>query len=132
MLMSTNLNSAYQGLKTWLRSTLRNWRPRHTLISILLLGLLQSIFFAVVIPPWWHYDEPGHFEYVWLAANLPAWRQAGQYNQAMRLEMANSLTRYGWYKARVSTTRVFQGLVIPIGVPEAGIHPHITFLHPCR
>ena len=71
MPMSANLRSAFQGVNTWLQYTLRNWFPRHTLLSILLLGLLQSMIFAAIIPPWWHYDEMGHFEYAWLAANLP-------------------------------------------------------------
>ncbi len=53
MPMSANVRSAFHGVKTWFQSMLRNWFPRHTLLSILLLGLLQSMIFAVIIPPWW-------------------------------------------------------------------------------
>ena len=90
-----------QSIKTWITSHGTAPIRNKAIGLILLLGLLQSIIFAFVIPPWWHYDEPGHFEYAWLAANLPAWPKIRQYDQAMRVEMANSLEQYGWYKARL-------------------------------
>ena len=107
---------------------LKNWSPRHTLISILLLGLLQSLIYAVIVPPWWHYDEPGHFEYVWLAANLPAWPKVGQYDQTMRQEMAESMLKYKWYKARLNNPDLSGTTPIPIGVPEVGGEPAYYFL----
>jgi hypothetical protein len=128
MLILNNLRSVLHDTKTRLQSMPRNWRPRHTLISILLLGLLQSMIFAVIIPPWWHYDEPGHFEYVWLVANLPAWPKVGQYDQTMRLEMANSMTKVGWYKARLNNPDLSGTAPVPIGVPEVGGEPAYYFL----
>ena len=128
MPMSANLRSAFQGVKTWLQYTLRNWFPRHTLLSILLLGLLQSLIFAAIVPPWWHYDEMGHFEYAWLAANLPTWPKAGQYDQAMRRQMALSALNVRWYQLRGVKLDLSESTPIPIGVTQTGREPLYYFL----
>jgi hypothetical protein len=112
-----------QSIKAWIISVHKVQAPGNIIVLILLLGLIQSIIFAVVIPPWWHYDEPGHFEYAWLVANLPAWPKVGQYNQAMRQEMADSLTKYGWYKARLNNPNLSGSGPVPIGVSEIGSEP---------
>ena len=128
MSMSANLRSAFQDVKTQFQSTLRDWFPRHTLLWILLLGLLQSIIFAAIIPPWWHNDEPGHFEYVWLVANLPAWPKAGQYDQAMRQQMALSMANTRWYQVRGVKPDLSGSAPIPIGVTQTGREPLYYFL----
>ncbi len=107
---------------------LRIWKRRHVLISILLLGLLEAIILVAVIPPWWHYDEPGHFEYAWLAANLPTWPKVGQYNQEMRREVGNSLMKYGWYQIRNFHPNLSGSEPIVIGVPQVGDPPGYYFL----
>src|SRR5208283_5899111 len=96
--MSANLRVAFHDAKIWLQTTFKNWRPQQALLLILLVGLIQGIIYAAIIPPWWHNDEPGHFEYAWLAANLPAWPKPGEYDQAMRKQMAVSLIKYNWYQ----------------------------------
>src|SRR5512142_810394 len=73
--------------------------PR-TLLAVLVLALLEGLLCYVAIPAWWHYDEPGHFEYVWLAAHSPTWPVVGQYDQNMRREMATSMIATGWYRIR--------------------------------
>ncbi len=82
----------------------------------------------LIIPPWWHYDEPGHFEYAWLVANRPSWPEVGQYDQEMRREMANSLIQYGWYKIRNFHPDLSGSEPIPIGVPQVGDKPGYYFL----
>ena len=104
------------------------WKGQHPLISILLLGLLEAIILAAVIPPWWHYDEPGHFEYAWLAANLPSWPQVGQYDQEMRREVGKSLMQYGWYQIRNFHPDLSGSEPIVIGVPQVGDPPGYYFL----
>jgi hypothetical protein len=37
---------------------------------ILNLAFIHGLFYVFMVPPWQHYDEPNHFEYVWLTANL--------------------------------------------------------------
>ncbi len=128
--MSTvlNLRSDLQGAISRLRSMLDHWRLPRTLLWILLLGLLQSIIFAVIIPPWWHYDEPGHFEYVWLVANLPTWPKAGQYDQSMRRQMALSALNYRWYQLRGVKPDLSGSTPIPIGATQTGREPLYYFL----
>jgi hypothetical protein len=38
------------------------------LIAILLLAAINGLFYIFIVPPWQHYDEPNHFEYIWLLA----------------------------------------------------------------
>jgi hypothetical protein len=128
MSTTTSLRSTLQVAKSRLQSTLKDWLPQHILVSILLLGLLQSIIFAVIVPPWWHYDEPGHFEYVWLAANLPTWPKAGQYDQTMRQQMALSALNYRWYQVRGVRPDLSGSALIPIGVTQTGRPPLYYFL----
>ncbi len=104
------------------------WLSRHTLAGLLLLGFLVGLACMVVIPPWWHYDEPGHFEYAWLAAHSPAWPQPGQYDQSMRKQMAQSMLRYNWYAIRNYKPNFKSSEPIPIGVTQVGDQPGYYFL----
>ncbi len=120
-----NLQKAAQSAKA--RITLL-FDPQHLFVPILLLGLLEAMILAAVIPPWWHYDEPGHFEYAWLAANLPTWPKVGQYDQEMRRELGTSLMQYGWYQIRNFHPDLSGSEPIVIGVPQVGDPPGYYFL----
>ncbi len=65
---------------------------------ILLVGLLQGLVFVFLAPPWQHYDEPANFEYAWLLANWEQPPQTGQYDQAMRREVAASMLEHGFFE----------------------------------
>src|SRR5512140_1455764 len=109
-------------------ASIKTWLQNRALLSILLLAFIQGLLCVALIPPWWHYDEPGHFEYVWLAAHSPTWPVAGQYDQAMRRELAVSLQRYGWYSIRNTKPDLNSSEPIPIGVPQVGDQPGYYFL----
>jgi hypothetical protein len=64
----------------------------------ILVGLIHGLIYVFLIPPWQHYDEPGHFEYAWLIANQPGRPAPGEYNQAMRREVAASMIETGFFK----------------------------------
>ena len=130
IIMSTvpGLRSVLQDAMSRLRSMLDHCRLPRTLLWILLLGLMQSMIFAAIIPPWWHNDEPGHFEYAWLVANLPAWPKAGQYDQAMRQQMALSMANTRWYQVRGVKPDLSSSAPIPIGVTQTGREPLYYFL----
>lgn len=68
----------------------QNW-----LILILSLGLLHGLIYVFMIPPWWHHEEPGHFEYAWLAANRPGWPQVGDYDNTLHRQIAESMFAIG-------------------------------------
>ncbi len=102
--------------------------PPKILLLILIVGLLHGLLYYVIIPPWWHYDEPGHFEYAWLAANQPGWPKAGEYDAAMRREMAKSMQRYGWYSFRNYYPKFNSNQPIWIGATQTGDEPAYYFL----
>lgn len=73
-------------------------RDRRILGVILLLGLIHGFLYVFLLPPWQHYDEPGHFEYAWLLANRPGRPEPSDYDQQMRKEVATSMIEHGFFK----------------------------------
>lgn len=94
----------------------------------MIAGLLHGLVYYIIIPPWWHYDEPGHFEYAWLAANRPGWPKDGEFDEAMRREMAKSMLKYGWYSFRNYTPNFSSSQPIWIGATQTGDKPAYYFL----
>lgn len=70
----------------------------NSLIVVLLVGLLHGLLYVFVIPPWQHYDEPNHFEYVWLLANRSGMPKPGDYDQSMRRAVASSMKEHGFFR----------------------------------
>jgi hypothetical protein len=62
---------------------------------LLPLTLLQGLLFFFIVPPWEHYDEPGHFSY---AAEIAAGEfvQRGPAAVAISREVADSMVRHGF------------------------------------
>lgn len=67
------------------------------LYAILLVGMIQGLIYLFIIPPWWHYDEPAHFEFAWQIVHFDHWPQFGEVDETMRRSLALSLMRYGYY-----------------------------------
>lgn len=65
---------------------------------MLLLTLVRGILYLAVLPPWQHYDEPTHLEYVRLIAERGRLPAAGDYDLEMRREIAASMKAFGYYK----------------------------------
>ncbi len=115
---------------------LQQWRTRllsiplfrRPLQVVLLLAFINGLLYFLLVPAWWHYDEPGQFEYVWLAANRPAWPKAGEHDEAMRREMAHSMQRSGWYALRNYTPDFSSSKSIWIGAPQTGGQPAYYFV----
>ncbi|MBE0408171.1 MAG: hypothetical protein IBX69_00385 [Anaerolineales bacterium] len=64
---------------------------------VLLLALMIGLVFIFIVPPWQHYDEPGHFEFAWLIANQEGIPSPGTYDQGMRRELAASMIEHGFF-----------------------------------
>lgn len=64
---------------------------------ILLAGLLHGLLYVFLIPPWQHYDEPGHFEFAWLIANRPGLPEVGDYDQFVRRAIAASMLEHDFF-----------------------------------
>lgn len=72
-------------------------REKRWLGLILAAGLLHGLLFVFLVPPWQHYDEPGHFEYAWLIANRPGLPELGDHDPAMRRDVAASMVEHGFF-----------------------------------
>jgi hypothetical protein len=67
------------------------------LVVIMAAGLINGLLHTFLVPPWQHYDEPGHFEYAWLIANKPGLPEHGEYVQWMRREVAASMFEHNFF-----------------------------------
>ena len=68
---------------------------KYPLRAILVLGFVHGLIYVFMIPPWWHHEEPGHFEYVWLVANRDHWPQVQEYDNNLRKQIAESMFASG-------------------------------------
>lgn len=94
---------------------------RQQLGLILSVTLLQALLFIVIVPPWQHYDEPTHFEYAWLVAQLGRRPVPGDEDVSMRREVQASMAARGFFSARPSLLET-DARSIDIGYSELG-HP---------
>ena len=75
-------------------------KDHRLLVIILALGLVHGLAYLILVPPWEHYDEPTHFEYAWLIAHRPGLPGPGDFDQAMRREVAASMLESGFFRDR--------------------------------
>jgi len=59
---------------------------------------MNGLFYVFIIPPWQHYDEPNHFEYVWLIADRGRLPMPGDYDQEMRRTVAISMIEHNFFR----------------------------------
>lgn len=86
---------------------------------VLLFGLIQGILFCILVPPWQHYDEPGHFEYAWLLANRGKMPEPGSQDVFMRRELAASMIEHDFYRGMSGHPNLLrQDNEIWIGIPQ--------------
>ncbi len=75
--------------------------PRHSslryLFFSLVLGLLNALVFVFLVPPWQHYDEPKHFEYLWLLIHRGAPPQKGDFDAQLSREVIASMLEHGFW-----------------------------------
>lgn len=76
-------------------------RERSTLIAILLLAIINGLAYIFFVPPWQHYDEPNHFEYVWWLANHSTPLEITDYDTDMRQAVAQSMIDHGFFEGNV-------------------------------
>jgi hypothetical protein len=116
--------------RTSLQNLFKHWTPARSLLAVLVLGLIHGLVYVFLIPPWQHNDEPGHFEYVYLAAHWPRWPQRGEFDPQFRERLVDSLKATGWYKKYrsldPSQLNPFYGS--EIGPAQAGDIPGYYFL----
>lgn len=96
---------------------------------ILLLALLNGLLYLFIVPPWQHYDEPGHFEYAWLIANRGVLPESGDYDPAMRREVAASMVEQGFFHGTDFTPNLLAiDQPVWIGPTQVGTDPALYYL----
>jgi len=65
---------------------------------ILAVALIHGLIYIFFIPPWQHYDEPNHFEYVWLTAHLNRFPQPGDYDPDFSRIVVQSMIDFDFFK----------------------------------
>lgn len=68
---------------------------------ILLLALVHGLLYIALLPPWQHYDEPNHFEYVWMINTFGRLPQADDHDNEFSRELVASLLDNGFYDSSV-------------------------------
>ncbi len=102
-------------------------RRRRLLFLILALTLVRGVLYLAVFPPWQHYDEPTHFEYVRLIADRGRLPLPGDYDLAMRREIASSMQAAGFWKDQGAPSLDFWSETPPaIGFSELE-HPPLYY-----
>ena len=94
---------------------------------ILLLALLNGLLYLFLVPPWQHYDEPGHFEYAWLIADRGRLPQAGDYDPAMRREMTASMVEHAFFRGMGFTPSLL-AQDDPVWIPQVGGDPPLYYM----
>ncbi|HPH95727.1 MAG TPA: hypothetical protein PKW33_03955 [Anaerolineaceae bacterium] len=95
-------------------------RARFSPVLWLTIALVHGLLYLFLIPPWQHYDEPGHFEYAWLAAHQASWPQPGDADEAMQRELTRSLIANGFDRGWARPLSADQPW---IGVAQVGDKP---------
>jgi hypothetical protein len=101
---------------------------RRLLLLILLLALVRGLLYVAIVPPWQHYDEPTHFEYVRLIAERRRLPRRDDYDLGMRQEIASSMQAAGFWKELTAPTIDFWSDIPPsIGISELE-HPPLYYI----
>jgi len=101
----------------------------HRALSLLLaLGFAHGLIYLSVFPPWQHHDEPSHLEYALLIARRGRLPRPGEYDLALRREIASSMQAHSFYRGLPQPDIDFWSDVPPsIGVDEL-VHPPLYYV----
>ena len=112
-------------------SSAQNHQPRFFPTWLLLLiAAVNGLIYVFLVPPWQHYDEPGHFEYVWLLSRLgrvPTSEEEVDY--AFRREVAASMVEHNFFRGMGWTPNLIDLEDAPwIGISQTDDQPLYYFL----
>lgn len=75
-------------------------QPRSSSVALALIAFLIGMAFIYLTPPWWHHDEPGHFQVAWFFSEHGKFPAQEEVDLSMRLDLARSLDENGFYDLR--------------------------------
>ncbi len=93
-------------------------RPQDWVGIILIIAFINGLLYTFLIPAWWRYDEPGHFEYVWMVLNKSALPSASDVDETFRRSLAVSLDKYRYYEFVTPKLNLDSQEPVFIGVPQ--------------
>ena len=97
---------------------------RQIFFIILFAGLIHGLIYVFLVPPWSHYDEPGHFEYVWMIVTRPEIPSVGEFDAPIRRVILDSMIRHDFFKYDGSAPDLAAlSDPVPIGVTQVGDPP---------
>ncbi len=107
----------------------KNLMEHRALILVLLLGALHGLVYLALVPPWQHYDEPGHFEYAWLLARGNGLFETAPQDQGLRREIAASMLEHGFFKdLNFKPNLLSQTEPVWIGIAQTNDQPLYHFI----
>ena len=97
---------AYQDSKSgfWLKELFEEWgylirlKEVRTFCIILILAFIHGLIYIFLMPPWQHFDEPNHFEYVWLAAIMDRIPDEQSYDPDLSRQVLVSMLANDFYR----------------------------------
>ncbi len=95
--MQRTLSQRIDSLASGVTSFIEKSRTHDWIELILIAAVLHGLIFAFIDPPWWHYDEAGHFEYAWLVVHRTPIPGPNDFDESMRRQLAVSLDHYHYY-----------------------------------
>ena len=105
------------------RAARRAWPvERKLLLALCALAFLRGLLYAVLIPPWEHYDEPTHFEYAALIARSGGLPPPETTDPALRYAIARSMDAFSTWGPGVGAYNPRAPLP-NIGVSQTGHQP---------
>lgn len=107
----------------------KQFLEHQALILVLLLGTFHGLIYIFLMPPWQHYDEPGHFEYAWLLARGNGLFETGPEDQGLRREIAASMLEHGFFQGLdVRPNLISQTEPVWIGIAQTNDQPLYHFI----
>ena len=99
-----------------------------SLTPILLLALAHGLLYVFLVPPWQHYDEPGHFEYAWLSAHRVLIPTLADTDKEMRRNVARSMLEHGFYRGLGYVPDLQSDSLLDIGFTMLNYHPPLYYV----
>ena len=93
---------------------------------ILAAGLLNGLLYVFLVPPWQHYDEPGHFEFAWLIAGRERLPQPEDFDPEMRRQVAASMIEHNFFVG-MNTRPNLLSQKEPVWIGISQINPSILY-----
>ncbi len=73
---------------------------------LLFLALIHALLYLVIVPPWQHYDEPTHFEYVRLIMLWERQPALNEFDLTTNREIADSMYRFRFWSPSIRPSLV--------------------------